>query len=78
MAAEQKQQSIVIKVQDTGEGIPNDQLDKIYDPFYTTKDNGSGLGLAVVYRIINEHHGQIQVESSLNQGTSFKISLPLS
>lgn len=66
-----------ISVRDTGAGIAPEHLDKIFDPFFTTKsvDQGSGLGLAVVYGIVQSHGGHITVESRLNQGTAFHLYL---
>jgi signal transduction histidine kinase len=52
-------------------------LDKIFDPFFSMKGKGSGMGLAVVYRIIKEHKGEINVESELGKGTKFTIWLPI-
>jgi signal transduction histidine kinase len=68
-----------IDVEDTGEGIPSDQLNNIFDPFYTTKreGEGTGLGLSVSYSIIKKHGGSIQVKSVLGQGTCFSIYLPI-
>ncbi len=62
---------------DTGEGIPPENLQAIFDPFFTTKPQGSGLGLSIVYRIIEEHHGDIQVESEVGKGTTFAMLLPI-
>ncbi len=69
----------IITVVDSGMGIDKEHLAKIFDPFFTTKNaaNGTGLGLAVVYGIINKHKGTIQVESERGQGTRFSITLPL-
>lgn len=67
---------IKITVKDQGIGIPNDKLNKIFDPFYTTKKEGTGLGLAISYSIIRQHDGYIEVESKLNVGTTFFIYLP--
>lgn len=67
---------VEIVVSDTGKGISSDILEKIFDPFFTTKDSGTGLGLAVVHRIIEGHHGKIEVRSKEAQGASFKITLP--
>ncbi|TYB32908.1 MAG: PAS domain S-box protein [Flexistipes sinusarabici] len=61
---------------DEGSGIPLDKIDKIFDPFYTTKQIGKGLGLSVVHSIINKHKGQIQVNSKPGKGTAFTIFLP--
>lgn len=65
-----------ISIQDEGEGIPEDMLTKLGQPFYTTKEKGTGLGLMVTYKIIEEHNGSITVESELGVGTIFHIYLP--
>ncbi len=62
---------------DTGVGIPPENLARIFDPFYTTKENGTGLGLSTSYGIISSHHGEIRVESLVRRGTCFIILLPL-
>jgi PAS domain S-box-containing protein len=64
-------------VVDTGEGIPAENLQAIFDPFFTTKPQGSGLGLSIVYRIIEEHLGDIRVESEVGKGTTFALLLPI-
>ena len=69
--------SISVLVQDTGSGIPKNKLETIFDPFYTTKSNGLGLGLSIVYRIIQEHDGTISVTSQENKGTTFNLTLPV-
>jgi PAS domain S-box-containing protein len=69
---------IKISIQDQGIGIPDEHLSKIFDPYFTTKQKGSGLGLAVVYSIIKRHDGYITLESQLGQGTTFHIYLPAS
>ncbi|MBN2710195.1 MAG: response regulator [Calditrichaceae bacterium] len=69
---------IQIKVKDHGVGIPESDLDKIFDPFYTTKNAGNGLGLSVSYSIIKKHNGQITVDSQLGKGSVFSIYLPVS
>jgi signal transduction histidine kinase len=73
---EDSREMIKISFKDTGPGIPADNLKKIFDPFYTTKEAGTGLGLAITKKIIEEHNGNISVESAPNAGTTFKISLP--
>ena len=70
-------EAIKVQIADTGRGILPEHLKKIYDPFFTTKPDGSGLGLAVVARILEQHHGQIFVESQVNTGTKFTIVLPV-
>ena len=59
-------------------GIPEQHLTKIFDPYFTTKDGGSGLGLAVVYSVIKKHAGYLSVESKVGVGTMFYIYLPAS
>lgn len=66
----------VIEIADTGCGILPEQLKKVFTPFYTTKDNGTGLGLSVSYGIVKDHGGQIQVESVPGEGTRFRIVIP--
>ena len=66
-----------ISIADTGTGIAQDQLNRIFEPFYTTKKKGSGLGLMIVYRIVREHGGRIDVESHPGRGTRFRLWLPL-
>lgn len=68
--------SIELKVADTGPGIPPDKIDRIFDPFFTTKKDGTGLGLAISRRIMTAHRGTIQVESFPDAGTVFTIHLP--
>jgi len=66
----------VITVADTGRGIPAEALPNIFRPFFTTKGNGTGLGLSLARRIVEGHHGRIQVESSSAKGTTFSVTLP--
>ena len=67
---------VKISIQDQGAGIPADHLPRIFDPYFTTKQTGSGLGLATAYSIIKNHQGHISVESKLGAGTTFYIYLP--
>ncbi len=67
---------IIVHVADTGKGIPQDGVEKIFEPFYTTKDKGTGLGLAIVFNIIQKHRGEIRVKSEEGKGTVFIITLP--
>jgi signal transduction histidine kinase len=71
--------SATIEIADTGLGIPPDQLSRIYDPFFTTKEigKGTGLGLSITYGIVQEHGGTITCESAVGQGTRFTLTLPL-
>ncbi len=66
-----------IIIHDTGIGIPSDNLKKIFLPFYTTKDSGVGLGLALAHKIITSHGGRIEVESKMGQGTTFTVLIPV-
>jgi two-component system, sporulation sensor kinase E len=66
-----------VDVSDTGGGIAPDKLNHIFEPFYTTKKKGTGLGLMIVQRIVRQHGGHIQLESRVGQGTKFRIRLPL-
>jgi signal transduction histidine kinase len=64
-------------IQDTGKGMPGEVLEKIFHPFFTTKEKGTGLGLAVIHKIITDHHGAISVESTSGRGSTFTVRLPL-
>lgn len=69
--------NIQIVISDTGKGIPKDKIKYIFDPFYTSKIYGPGLGLTFTQRIIQEHNGTISVESEPGKGATFIIKLPL-
>ncbi|MFC1834402.1 PAS domain S-box protein, partial [Thermodesulfobacteriota bacterium] len=71
-------QYVRISVRDQGEGIPEDKIPNIFDPYFTTKDGGSGLGLAAAYSIVKSHDGLITVDSERGVGTSFHVYLPAS
>ena len=71
------QSSIEIGISDTGKGIPQEDLGKIFDPFFSTKRKGTGLGLAIVHQIVESHGGDIAVESREGEGTTFRITLPI-
>ncbi|MDD5593231.1 MAG: ATP-binding protein [Candidatus Margulisbacteria bacterium] len=64
---------VVAEVSDTGKGIPEEIREKIFDPFYSTRHEGVGLGLSIVYRIVRQHGGDIKVESEVGKGTTFKL-----
>jgi signal transduction histidine kinase/putative methionine-R-sulfoxide reductase with GAF domain len=70
-------QWITISIQDSGVGIPNEDMNKLFDPFFSTKEGGIGLGLSIAHRIIDQHHGKIEVESDPGEGTLFTIWLPV-
>jgi len=75
---EEAGRSVRITVTDEGIGIPEEHLGRIFDPYFTTKQKGSGLGLATSYSIIKNHGGSVSVESKVGQGTTLRVSLPAS
>jgi PAS domain S-box-containing protein len=70
-------EGVWVSVGDTGSGIPQEQINRIFEPFYTTKKKGTGLGLMIVQRIVRAHGGRIELESQVGRGTTFRIWLPL-
>jgi two-component system sensor histidine kinase HydH len=58
-------------------GIPSEDMNKLFDPFFSTKEGGVGLGLSIAHRIIDQHHGKIEVESNPGEGTLFALWLPI-
>jgi len=66
-----------VEISDTGQGISKERMNRVFEPFYTSKHKGTGLGLSIAKRIVEEHHGRISVSSELGKGTCFKISFPL-
>jgi len=70
-------QWIHLSIQDSGMGISGEDIDKLFDPFFSTKEGGIGLGLSITHRIIDQHHGKIEVESSPGMGTLFTVWLPI-
>ncbi|HEX9860389.1 MAG TPA: ATP-binding protein, partial [Nitrospirota bacterium] len=76
-AEEYGRDHIMLEVADDGEGIPAEDLDKIFYPFYSTKGGGAGLGLAIVYRIIEDHGGNVKVKSEPGRGSRFTVLLPI-
>ncbi len=71
------QRCVRVEIADNGCGIPPEHISKVFEPFFTTKAKGTGLGLAVSYRIVRNHHGDIKVSSQPGQGTRFTIEIPL-
>jgi signal transduction histidine kinase len=68
---------IVIQVEDTGSGIAPEHLDRLFEPYFTTKEGGTGLGLALAHKIIQEHGGRLGVESRVGLGAVFTVTLPV-
>jgi len=77
LEALQHDSSVAISVRDQGPGISDENLDKIFNPFYTTKDTGTGLGLSVVYQIVNQHGGVVVAERNPEGGMTFSLTIPL-
>ncbi len=78
VGAAERRDRIEVWVTDTGDGIAATDLPQIFEPFFSTKPGGSGLGLALVHRTVVEHGGQVDVRSALGEGTTFTITLPAS
>ena len=68
---------LAISISDTGRGIPKEDLERVFEPFFSTKRKGTGLGLAIVHQIVESHKGEIKVESRAGEGTTFRITLPI-
>jgi len=77
IATETADNQMRISIHDTGAGITPENFELIFDTFFTTKKNGTGLGLAISRRVVEEHHGQIDVQSKVGHGSTFRIALPL-
>jgi two-component system, NtrC family, sensor histidine kinase HydH len=77
LSAYRKNSSIVINVRDEGPGVKPEDLDKIFNPFFTTKDAGTGLGLSVVHQIVVQHGGVVTAEKNPGRGMTFSLLLPL-
>ncbi len=77
LSFDKKRPAVIVKVQDSGPGIPLDQQKNIFNPFFTTKHTGTGLGLAITHRIVSRHGGLISFESIPEVGTTFTVELPV-
>ena len=77
ITTEKEEGEVLIGVADTGAGIPDEIFPKIFDPYTTTKKDGTGLGLTLVFKIVKEHHGEINVVTSKGEGSVFTIALPI-
>ncbi|MBP8127387.1 MAG: PAS domain-containing sensor histidine kinase, partial [Aeromonadaceae bacterium] len=67
---------VVLRIVDNGRGMPRERLTRIFEPFYTTRSNGTGLGLAVVQSVVHAHQGKIEVASVEGEGSCFTLRLP--
>ena len=72
----QDERCVEIDVEDTGVGIPPENLKRIFDLYFTTKEKGSGIGLSMVYRIVQLHDGEVEVQSTPGHGTRFRLIFP--
>jgi len=70
--------AVLVEVTDDGPGIPPEEAEKVFDPFFTTKPQGSGLGLAIVRKIVDAHDGRIDMRTAPDQGTTIRLTLPVS
>ena len=77
VSVQKKNEKLCMSVADNGHGITQEHIDKIFEPKFTTKTSGMGLGLAMVKNIVQTYDGQVEVESSTLKGTSFQVWLPL-
>jgi signal transduction histidine kinase len=68
---------VVIAVEDTGVGIESQHLASVFDPFFTTKEAGTGLGLSIVRKIVDQHAGEVQIESERGKGTRVRVWIPM-
>ncbi len=76
ISLKKEKSKVVVTVKDTGKGIAQEHLKKVFDPFFTTRPDGNGLGLSISYRIVEAHKGNIRVQSKVRQWTAFQISFP--
>jgi nitrogen fixation/metabolism regulation signal transduction histidine kinase len=67
----------IFEIGDTGKGLTREECDRLFTPYYTTKQHGTGLGLAIVQSVVSDHHGRVSVSSKQGQGTTFQVELPL-
>ncbi|MDH4128719.1 MAG: ATP-binding protein [Spirochaetota bacterium] len=76
IAVSKEDENLIIKIADTGRGMKEEHINKVFEPYFTTKDFGTGLGLTIVYKIIKEHKGSIKLDSVEGEGTTIKLIIP--
>jgi signal transduction histidine kinase len=69
--------TVILEVSDTGQGLTKEECDRLFTPYYTTKQHGTGLGLAIVQSVVSDHGGTISVQSVPGRGATFRIELPV-
>jgi signal transduction histidine kinase len=72
-----KANTVMVEIRDTGVGIDPEDIPRIFDPFFSTKEKGTGLGLSVVHGIVTRHNGEVEIDSNPGVGTSIRIKLPI-
>jgi len=77
MSARREEGMVVVEIQDTGDGIPREAQEKIFELYFTTKKGGSGIGLAQTYQVMQWHYGSVDFETAEGKGTKFRLCLPL-
>ena len=77
IASQPRSGALEIAIRDRGVGIPPQDREKVFNLYYTTKENGNGIGLATVFKIVQLHNGEIAFDSELGKGTTFTLKLPL-
>lgn len=77
VASDSREDQISLSVSDSGQGLTEEECERLFTPYYTTKQHGTGLGLAIVQSVVSDHHGKIKVESEPGRGTTFIIDLPV-
>jgi signal transduction histidine kinase len=76
MRTSERDGNIRLEISDTGKGLTPEECERLFTPYYTTKQLGTGLGLAIVQSVVSDHHGTISVSSEEGRGTTFRIELP--
>ncbi|MGA9289636.1 MAG: ATP-binding protein, partial [Anaerobacillus sp.] len=76
LSSYRNENDVTITITDTGIGMEDDVMEKIFDPFYTTRAEGTGLGLSIVHQLVVQNKGEIDVRSTIGKGTTFSMTLP--
>ena len=76
LTAEEDEDLVTVEISDSGGGIPDENIEKIFEPYFSTKETGTGLGLAIVHKIVEVHQGTVRVDSKIGEGAKFTVKLP--